>query len=178
MQNVWAKVLTQELSFPGSFSYKSLDILKNMTSKDFKLFESLCSVNVDNAILNEKDNDFYGPYNLYWVNLLKLKEFNLISMEDTNRTYTIQPGKSVGLIYANEYIILLKNNSEQEIMYKLELFLLTQFAIELSSVALITVRDNFIVEYAKKLKLKKNNGLSVTLHKINFIINGQKKMHI
>lgn len=173
MQSVWAKVLTQELSFPGSISYKSLDILKNMTSDDFKLFERLCSVNVDNTILTDEVNDFYKRFNLYWTNLLKLKEFNLISLEDSERTYSIEPNDHKHLIYGNRYIIFFKNDSDKKIDYKLSVYILTQFAIELSTVVTVSMLDEFIVEYAKILKSKEHDGLSVTLHKINNIIGGQ-----
>lgn len=173
MQNVWAKVLTQELSFPGSISYKSLDILKNMTSDDFKLFERLCSLNVDNSILRDKVNDFYKRFNLYWTNLLKLKEFNLISLEDSEKTISIEPNNHRFIIYDNRYIILLKNDSDKKIDYKLSVYILTQFAIELSSIVKTSTLYEFVVEYAKILKSKEYNGLSVTLHKINYIIGEQ-----
>ena len=155
MQNIWAKILAQELSCPGSFSYKSLDILKNMTSDDFKLFERLCSLSVDNNILKDEVNDFYKKFDLYWTYLLKLKDFNLISLEDTEKTYSIEPGEYHHLIYNNRYIILLKNNSEQRIDYKLSIYIFTQFSKELLRVATTTTIDCFIVEYAKKLKAKK-----------------------
>lgn len=45
--------------------------------------------------------------------------------------------------------------------------------MELSSVVKTLTFDNFIVEYAKTLKSKEYDGLSVTLHKINNIIGGQ-----
>jgi len=104
---------------------------------------------------------------------LKLKEFNLISLENTERTYSIEPNNHLNIIYDNKYIIFLKNNSEQKIDYKLSVYILTQFAIELSSVVTSLTHNDFIVEYAKIIKSKEYNGLSVTLHKINYITGGQ-----
>ena len=54
MQGIWAKVLAKEMSEPDSFSYKTLDVLKNMTSKDFYLFEKLCSIQFNGCIYKEK----------------------------------------------------------------------------------------------------------------------------
>lgn len=51
MQNVWAKVLAKELESPGTFGYKTLDVLKNMFRADFILFEKMCSVQVRGAIV-------------------------------------------------------------------------------------------------------------------------------
>lgn len=173
MQNVWAKILAQELACPGSFSYKSLDILKNMTSDDFKLFERLCSVNVDNSVLSSEVNDFYKRFNLYWTNLLKLKDFNLISLEGSEKTVSIEANNRKSIIYDNRYIIMFKNNSNEKIDYKLSIYVFTPFAVELSNVATTSTLYEFIVEYVKILNKKKYNGLTVTLHRINYILDGR-----
>lgn len=50
LQNAWAKVLAKELSHPGSFGYKTLDVLKNLSSEVFRKFETLCSLEIDDCI--------------------------------------------------------------------------------------------------------------------------------
>jgi len=44
MQKLWGKVLAGEVTTPGSFSLKSLDILKNMTQQEADAFQSACSI--------------------------------------------------------------------------------------------------------------------------------------
>ncbi|MDO6508519.1 TIGR03899 family protein [Colwellia sp. 4_MG-2023] len=44
MQRLWGKVLAGEVSTPGSFSLKSLDILKNMTQQEADAFQRACSI--------------------------------------------------------------------------------------------------------------------------------------
>ena len=64
MQNVWAKVLAKELESPGTFGYKTLDVLKNMSKEDFVLFEKMCSLQIDGAIIL---GDAYKKIGLEWV---------------------------------------------------------------------------------------------------------------
>lgn len=42
MQEVWGKILAVEINRPGSFSLRSLEILKQLTQRDAKLFSAAC----------------------------------------------------------------------------------------------------------------------------------------
>jgi len=165
MQNVWAKVLAQELSNPDSFSYKSLDILKNMTSEDFKLFEVLCSVNIDSSLFWSDAKDLYKEYGLIWVKILKLQELGLLHLEASERTYTIEKKSKTSASYGNEYIIVFNNDSDNDIDYKIAVYLFTYSAVELTKVANADIKEDFVVKIAKIFKEKKYNGLNITLHR-------------
>lgn len=172
MQKVWAKVLAKELSFPNSFSYKSLDILKNMNEEDFKLFEHLCSLSIDNSFLSHKVNDLYKKFNLSWVSMLRLKEFNLVSLDGTQKTYTLEPGTAKKILYGEKYLIVLKNNTNEKIDYKMSIYVLTQFALEIECITKKSVFEDFVIEYVKELKKEKNNGLNISLYRVKSIENG------
>ena len=44
MQDLWSKVLAGETELPGSFSLRSLEILKKMSRKDAVLFQAACQI--------------------------------------------------------------------------------------------------------------------------------------
>lgn len=44
MQNLWGKVLAGETSQPGRFSVRSLEVLRNLSSKEAELFATMCSL--------------------------------------------------------------------------------------------------------------------------------------
>lgn len=44
MQNLWAKILSMEISSPGLFSVKSLRSLKSMTHKEAQIFQQACAL--------------------------------------------------------------------------------------------------------------------------------------
>ncbi len=46
MQDLWAKILAGELTQPGSYSYKSLKVFRDMSIYDAKLFAKACSLAV------------------------------------------------------------------------------------------------------------------------------------
>lgn len=165
MQDVWAKVLAQELSIPGTFSYKSLDILKNMTSEDFKLFETLCLINVDSSLFWSDAKELYNEYGLTWVKILKLQELGLIHLEKSERTYTIAQNSKLSVSYGERYIIMFNNDSGNTIDYKIAIYLFTYSAVELTKIVNAAVEENFIIKFTKLLKNKEYNGLNITLHR-------------
>lgn len=162
MQNVWAKVLAIELKKPDSFSYKTLNVLKNMSSDDFKLFETMCSLEVNNFLL---DSDFYSEYDLKWIDRLKLKEFGLINLEGTQYTCKMSSGENELLSYNSSYVVELKNTSDKDVDYTLSIKPFTISAIELCQVAQKSVNYNYIVDFVKELKKQKPNDIQITLHK-------------
>ncbi len=61
MQELWGKILAGEIARPGTFSFKSLTILKRMTNKEAIAFQHACQL----GMTNRKDNSnqiIYGYY--------------------------------------------------------------------------------------------------------------------
>ena len=49
MQNLWAKILANEVSSPGSFSLKTLQVFREMTINEAKLFAKACRIAISDA---------------------------------------------------------------------------------------------------------------------------------
>lgn len=80
MQALWGKILAGEIANPGTFSFKSLTILKRMTNKEAIAFQQACQL----AMTNRKDNSkqiIYGSYQkpgmLDFFSLTKQRSVNL-----------------------------------------------------------------------------------------------------
>lgn len=61
MQELWGKILAGEIARPGTFSFKSLTILKSMTNKEAIAFQHACQL----AMTNRKDNSNQIIYGFY-----------------------------------------------------------------------------------------------------------------
>ena len=69
MQALWGKILAGEIANPGTFSFKSLTILKRMTNKEAIAFSHACQL----AMTKRKDNSAQITYGYYQKpSLLKL----------------------------------------------------------------------------------------------------------
>lgn len=170
MQKIWAKVLAKELDTPNSISFKTIDVLKNMSVEDFQLFEKMCSLVVDGGILN---GEVYKKYGLSWIECIRLKELGLLSLENSIKTYTI-PGKNILNLLCNEdYVIVIKNNADIAKDVKLPIFLITFVAQELLSMIGYNYNQDFLKDYINEMKKKIDNQISIELHKV-VSVNGNK----
>ena len=78
MQKLWSKVLSGEVESPGRTSLRTLDILKNMTSRDARKFQDLCGFVIHDFIFNHDKTKIEFPA-LSYDNLLVLQEAGLIN---------------------------------------------------------------------------------------------------
>lgn len=174
MQEVWAMVLARELSIPNSFSYKTLETLKNMSSEEFKLFEDISTLNVHGAIFK---GEYLKEHGFDWMNLQKLKEYGLISLDDSEITVIIHAGDTTNQILNNEYVILFSNETEDEIEYKLPCYLFTNVAKELMQIVVKITNETIAMDVAQELeKIVKNKKGVLSLHKINYFFDNGKRL--
>lgn len=165
MQSVWARVLAKELSEPNSFSYKTLDSLKNMSASEFMLFENLSALAVDKIIVC---GEYLKQYGFNWLNLQKLKEYGLLSLDETEKTITVKANDKSNQIINNQYVLLFENEANIQYEKKIEGYLLTNVAIELLQIVSKSTSESLAKEIALKVKENTPNTCKLLLHKINY----------
>lgn len=167
MQSVWAKVLAKELSEPDSFSYKTLDALKNMSENEFKLFEKLSAISIYGAIVK---GDYLDKHGFDWMTLQKLKEYGLISLDNSQRTVNVEANNTSNQTINDQYLILFTNNKNKKVDNVIQCFLLTNVAKELLSVISENTSVSSAIDIVTEIQKSTNsNGCIVTLHKINYL---------
>lgn len=165
MQEIWARVLAKELSQPDSFSYKTLDALKNMSSEEFKLFEKIHRIMLWSTLAK---GDYLKNNGMLWYYLQKLKEFGLLNLEDSSRTINLEANSDVKFIVNLEYVVFIKNKNEQKKSFDMPCYLFTNVALELSSVTnRLPLELDFVIALAKEIeKVRKPESIVVELYKI------------
>ena len=171
MQKTWAKVLAKELSEPNSFSYKTLDALKNMSEIEFRLFEKLCAINVSNAIFK---GDYLNDYGLDWIALQRLKEFGLLSLDDSQREIFVEANNQTGQHINTQFLLMFTNYKEQKLENHIPCYMLTTVANELLKVVSVITEDSWAIKVAQMAKAKASKDCEIKLHRINFIYNNGK----
>ena len=166
MQNVWAKVLARELAQPGSFSYKTLDVLKNMSADDYRLYEKLASLAGEGFIFQSKALNDYLP----WPNQLKLREMGLINLDASERTITLAAkSTSQSLLCHNSMVLQIKNDAEKELKVKHEVRVITSAAKELLVTASPYFYRQYFIDSIKELKENHKSQCQIELHDVVFI---------
>ena len=170
MQNVWAKVLARELAQPGSFSYKTLDVLKNMSADDYRLYEKLASLTCEGFIFQSKVLNQYLP----WSSQLRLREMGLINLDASERTMTISAkSTSQSLLCHKSMVLRIKNDGESELQVKHEVRVITSAAKELLATTSPLFYRQYFIDSIKEVKEKYKTQCQIELHDVAFISDTQ-----
>lgn len=161
MQDIWARVLAKEVETPCSFSYKTLDVLKNMSFDDYCVFSKLCSFAIDGTI---PQKDIYSKYGLLYMDLIKLSEIGLLTMGLSQRTYTIRPHSRVNLIY-HSYLVMVTTPQDTNLEIEFSVFLLTSVAKELQILVNAVYYEDYAKDFAKMI-FDANHQAAVSVHRI------------
>ncbi len=143
IQMLWGKILSSEVSNPGSFSYRSLEILSWMNKNDANLFQKYCSyVWSFGAVLSHSEmvwDFFYQKQGLRWDSIRNLESLGLTTT--TNFGYLFQTGESKQFLYINDSF-LFKNISGKKAF--LEAYKLSKAGIELSKLCEVNQNSAYI----------------------------------
>lgn len=121
VQNMWGRILAGEIEKPGSFSIRSLSILRNISSAEAQLFHILASQSVrvhhpdwtgDELfpfvmLLN---NNYLLPRGMSYGVLESLQDAGLIHMWPTQRTYNLSA--------LGEYVSFKSTHGSKEITFR------------------------------------------------------------
>lgn len=175
MQQIWAKVLAKELASPNSFCYKTLDVLKNMSETEFKLFEFLCSIGINNGTVVK--GDYLNSCGLNWICLQKLREYGVVSLDDSQQQISIAPNEQILQIINNKFVLVFKNQTNEQLDLHFQCYMLTNAATELLSITSVETDEQIAIKIASEIKQAISNRCIVTLHKINFLYDNGRKLN-
>lgn len=100
-QMLWGKILAGEISSPGSYSLRTLSVLRVLTAQEAELFRVICSLAMsDGAIATLRDgaNPALEPFSINYQILLHLRDAGLLlSGEGMSKSHTPNPTANPGL---------------------------------------------------------------------------------
>lgn len=166
MQSIWAKVLAVEIASPGRISYKTLDVLKNMSSIDYRLFEKMCSVEISGYILQGEKAEKM----LQWTDQLKLREFGLLNLDASKRWFSLPPkGHNSMVLGKDDFILMMYNPTEEEKRVEFSGYSLSSVAKELLPLTEFNYEETYVIEFAKQLKVQYSEDVKLYLHRLKWI---------
>ncbi|MDE2698701.1 MAG: DUF2806 domain-containing protein [Gemmatimonadota bacterium] len=153
MQKLWARILSGEVESPGRTSLRTLDILRNMTVSDARMFQTLCTFMMRNDFVFYDDSvkDING---LIYNVLLHLQDCGLVSIgPQLQITLNFTDEGSIVLFGQNSTLLI---NSEQDSPPPLNVpaVPITIAGRELASIARCTPNQDYLRAFAKFLKTK------------------------
>ena len=137
MQTIWGRILAGETKLPNSYSFRTLEFLKNFSKTEAKVFNKFADIRIksseENFIYNPKDDFLEKEFGISFSDKLLMVELGLLVSKDSLK-FSLKAtanDKQINALYYGKKAILLyraKNVPKQVI----EVLVFTKIGFELS----------------------------------------------
>ena len=169
MQKIWGHILAGEIKSPNTYSYRTLEKLKNMTQREAEHFQLVSSLALQHSgkkfILS--DNAILKKYNVYFSHLLELEECGLMTAQTISLTLTVSADQP-GAIYNSELIGLIYGKKTEIEEVKVSVHVFTESGSQLITAIHPKVNSQYFIDCLESINEKYKNFV-VTAHDINYI---------
>lgn len=128
LQRMWGSVLAGEIKAPGSYSIRTMELLKTLSKPEAELISKVASYVIDGRIARSQ-NDFLTSKGVSFSMLLRLQEMGVVSGVEATGLHTnyrsLIEGKFLhGLVSHNKVLIVEHDDPTQTL--KFEVYILTE----------------------------------------------------
>lgn len=167
MQELWAKILAGEVSEPSTFSFKTIDVLKNISKKDAELFTKVCAYSfvLGNTLYLPREDEFHNAYDILYTDVMKLNELGLMFNDGTIRTEISVDAIPKVLVVNNELLMTISSKNGENIKISINQYPFTEAGQDIASLISQRPSDDTFIEYGKLLS-EKNNNCTFSIYKV------------
>lgn len=157
MQDIWAKILAGEVSNPGRISFRTLEVISNLSKSEAEIFQIACSLSSNcDRIYKLSGQNALDDFGLNYNHLLMLRDSGLLHDSDSLQTILkiIPEAKGSILIIGDKhyYITNSKNTTAQD--YRFQQIAFTVAGKEICSLLKIEKNQEYIDKLISDLKSK------------------------
>jgi len=161
MQKIWAKILAGEVSRPGNISFRTLEVISNISSREAEQFQVACSLASSNRLIWKigRDNSL-DDFGLNYGDILLLRDAGLIHDNDNlQKIFKVIPQIGISVLHIGNSLYQIKNLKNTE----LKEFRFNQIAFTTAGKELCKfINANLNIEYtAALIKNKQNEGYEI-----------------
>ncbi len=165
LQYIWAKILAREIKQPGSYSFRTLRVLRDLSPKEAELFTKTYPINLKGCIIN--DDELFEKHNITYTDILTLADSGLISSKDSGRTFTIEKGP-IAMVTTSDFILLAEPLVESVQTFSYKVYVLTEAGNTIYDLVKPQMTNENVFDFAKSIKKQNNNNnIKITLHKFD-----------
>ena len=170
MQFIWGRILAGEVVAPGSFSKRTLDIIRNLSQKEAATFQKIIPfvVHADGDLFITNESDIYEKYGITFEDLILLDECGLLSsagLVSLTQTLNGAPGL---LIYTAKQLLSLDGAQSYPAKFTYGIHSLTSAGKELFQILEYVPHENYFFDLSEHI-FKKSKGSNLSVHQVNSI---------
>ncbi|MDO4221141.1 MAG: DUF2806 domain-containing protein [Akkermansia sp.] len=154
MQQLWGKLLAGEITTNGSFSIRTLDLLRSFSKNDAELFCKVAALfmHIDNDYFITDNISIYNKYGISYGNLLELSSLGMIQIHPFQCMESILEKNETATIQCHNDHLIIANTGDQKISIKLDCYFITKPAEELYTLLKIDTTQGYLKEIENEIK--------------------------
>ncbi len=169
LQFIWSKILSGEIKQPGSFSLRTLEVIKSLSRAEAEVFQKVAPLVMMAGELGFilSNQDFLKRHSVYYSNIQLLDDCGLIiSNEHIALNYKVISFREVN-IRSKDYLIKVSGLSDNEISFSPGVYSLTTAGMELLSIIDTGERREYVINLAEEFFSK--YPVNISIHKVQSI---------
>lgn len=165
IQKIWARILAGEIKVPNSYSYRAMEILKNMTQKEIELFQKISKVSIQSSdsYFITTNKEILKKYDVFFIDIFSLEEFGLISSQELLWTKVFEQ-EEILVGQTSEFLALASNKNFKTTKVVYNAFKFTNSGQQLLKAIFPKQEKEYFIDYAKDL-LKCNPNIDIKIYK-------------
>ncbi|WP_289102028.1 DUF2806 domain-containing protein [uncultured Fusobacterium sp.] len=169
MQKVWARILAGEIKTPNTYSYRTMEKLKNMTQKEVELFQKIAEISLYNGNIYFIffETSLLSKYDLKFSDILLLEECGLISSQVLSLNFTINNKEEI-LYNNNKFCGSASNIKDENREISSEVYVFTESGMQLLRAISPKRESRYILDCLKDFT-RRNKGINTKAHEITTI---------
>ncbi len=168
LQKIWGKLLAGEIKQPNSYSLRTINVLKNMTTLEARIFQKLSSfvVTIEREPVIPHYDKILEKYNVQYGEILLLDECGLVNAQGTlHITFSSRPSSMLH-IYNYDLQARLYENAGLNMHLQLNIYPLTAAGKELFRIVKEDSNMHFFKDYIKQIE-EDNKNISAQIYERN-----------
>lgn len=166
MQLIWAKILAGETEAPGSFSVRTLEMVKNLSKEEAAVFQKILPLTIvigkDRAIVS--DEKILEKYGMSYGDILLLDECGMINASSAQILKSIRKGETVNYL-THTHIMNIICSGDKQVDVSLGIYKLTKPAVELLGILAHEPNEEYFCDIAESIfRSHDSQGISVSVH--------------
>ena len=166
MQTIWGHILAGEIKQPDTYSFRTLEKLKNMTQKEAKDFQMVSSLALQTGgrkfILGE--DSILNKHGVYFSHILELEECGLMMTQSLSLEIAAS-AKEPDIIYNSGLLGSIFGKEDQKQTVRMSVYVFTESGSQLIEAIHPEINSQYFIDCMKSIQDNHNN-FTVTAHNI------------
>lgn len=171
MQEIWARILSGEIKRPGSFSMRTLETIRNMSTEEAQIFQRIIPLIMhnENIYFVLSDNDILNKYGLSFADIMTLDDCGLMDSSGTlSLNLSISKNKPEYLLSDNLIVIITGKKEESE-KIRFGIFTFTRAGLELFNILVHEPNQDYTIQVANRIFSHNAAKVATSVHKLVFL---------